>query len=291
MSGDEGLSRLRAANPVAQEQVDSWVGGDPDPELLARLLLIRASSRRGANVRSWMWRLRRHRAFAVVAVACLCILVAAPAYGIRELFFRSPELHFNSTLRAPPIIQRRFSDLFRGVPSTQMDPRVLPLSTRRVGSLVVGDQLVTLWVAPTAGGGFCEEFSGLGGGCHATRAEPSGPVSGDEQQPWLIDAALVRPSEARYFSVIFGAILSPSAAALEVVYEDGAYDLIPITWVSSPIDAGFFAFDVPLAHRTQGRRPASLTLLDASGSVIARNNEPAQALLVPSAPPPTKTSR
>jgi hypothetical protein len=64
---------------------------------------------------------------------------------------------------------------------------------------------------------------------------------------------------------------------VEVRFEDGESATTPITWVSSPVDAGFFVYEVPQAHWAPGHRPSMLILEDASGHELARNSEVARA--------------
>lgn len=67
-----------------------------------------------------------------------------------------------------------------------------------------------------------------------------------------------------------GSLLAPDAARLIVDYEDGASDEIPFTWVSPPIDAGFYVYEVPAEHRAFGHRAAVLRAVDAKGDDVVR---------------------
>ena len=53
-------------------------------------------------------------------------------------------------------------------------------------------------------------------------------------------------------------------------YEDGTEDRIPVTWVSKPIDAGFFAFNPPADKRAPGHRALAFVAVDANGNELAR---------------------
>lgn len=51
-------------------------------------------------------------------------------------------------------------------------------------------------------------------------------------------------------------------------FEDGEILEPPVTWVGAPIDAGFFAYDVPPARETSAGRAVSVDSVAADGSVI-----------------------
>jgi hypothetical protein len=63
------------------------------------------------------------------------------------------------------------------------------------------------------------------------------------------------------------------AARLEVTYQDGSRATVPFVWVTSPIRAGFFLFDLT-AHRRAGQRPVFVTLFDAQGRQLAERQLP-----------------
>lgn len=62
-----------------------------------------------------------------------------------------------------------------------------------------------------------------------------------------------------------GAVTDPETARVVLRYEDGKQDDVPFTWVSKPIDAGFFVFDPTPEHYGEGRRAAAFVALDARG--------------------------
>ena len=47
----------------------------------------------------------------------------------------------------------------------------------------------------------------------------------------------------------------------------------PVTWVSAPIDAGFFVYELPKEHWQAGHRPTALVLEDADGNELARDTQ------------------
>jgi hypothetical protein len=136
---------------------------------------------------------------------------------------------------------------------------------RRIAVLSVNGRGHVLLVVPTTEGGFCTSLSGPygGTGCPLTavvrgREGILAPdVIGDAGGPILFDG---------YFTF-------PSAARLLVTYQDGQRATIPFVWVTSPIRAGFFLYDLT-AHRRAGHRPAFVTLFDAYGRQLAERQLP-----------------
>jgi hypothetical protein len=70
--------------------------------------------------------------------------------------------------------------------------------------------------------------------------------------------------------VINGHTLISEAATVEIQYQDGEVAETSVVWVSAPIDAGFFIYEVPERHWGAGHRPSILVLEDAEGHELAR---------------------
>jgi hypothetical protein len=137
---------------------------------------------------------------------------------------------------------------------------------RRVSS----DWKVVVYAAPKARGGFCEEVEvevqggkarQLSAGCVDRTAVRSG-----------IDTTVgaFTLEEPR---LVTGSVLVHEAVVLALTFEDGTRETQPLTWISEPIDAAFFAFAVPLERLEEGHRPKALFALDANGREIAREEE------------------
>jgi hypothetical protein len=113
-----------------------------------------------------------------------------------------------------------------------------------------------LLVAPTTTGGFCKSLAGAYGGtaCLPNSARASNRLNsgliGDAGGPIAFD----------------GTFFDPRGTRLEVRYQDGRRNLIPIIWVDAPIRAGFFVFKIPSAQRHLGHRPLTLSLYSANGT-------------------------
>jgi hypothetical protein len=136
---------------------------------------------------------------------------------------------------------------------------------RRVAVLHVGGREHVLLVAPTAEGGFCTSLSGSygGTGCPLTavvrgdKGVLAPDIAGDAGGPILFNGYLTFANGVR----------------LEVTYQDGERATIPFVWVTSPIRAGFFIYDLT-GHRRAGHRPELVTLFDAAGRRLAERQLP-----------------
>jgi hypothetical protein len=135
-----------------------------------------------------------------------------------------------------------------------MAPGVLPHEARRICSVSIDGKEHVLWVAPTKQGGFCQQWSDFFGGCRADRN----------------DKFAKRIDVSGTPDVLGGSFFQAAGARLELSYADGTKDEIPFVWVSAPIEAGFYLYRVPDAHRLPGHRPTAVSLLDDDGKVLAR---------------------
>ena len=137
---------------------------------------------------------------------------------------------------------------------------------RRIAALHLNGRDHVLLVAPTAEGGFCTSLSGLYG---ATGCPLTAVVRGDQG---VLAPDLIGDASG---PIMFNGYLTfPNAARLRVTFEDGERATIPFVWVTSPIRAGFFLYDLT-AHRHAGHRPAFVTLFDGHGRQLAERRLPA----------------
>jgi hypothetical protein len=206
----------------------------------------------------------RSRSLAVVVAAALILgaLVAGPALGlqntIRDLLGRS-DVSFGDAPPAASVIKRDFDDMTTGAPKG-MNPNVIAGQTRLAGTFDFGGVKRRVWVAPTATGSFCYVLERVSGGCQAVRS------SGVK----LDGGFVLRPgASVPVMDKLAGRVFEPSAAALQVTFEDGTKIDLPFVYVSAPIDAGFFMYKPTAAQQQPGHRPASLALLDEQGTVLA----------------------
>jgi hypothetical protein len=223
----------------------------PGPDLL----------RSGPNDADWNDVLRRARqgrrrrhASAIV------VLIAAVAVGIASAYaFGHPIIDFGSAPKGPTKVVNDFGSLQVGAPPG-MAPGVLPHEARRITTVAFDGKQHVLWVAPTKQGGFCEQWSGSIGGCRANRHDKFAKRL-DVSSSYTAKGSL---------TVLGGSFFQSAGARLEVSYADGASAEIPFVWVTAPIDAGFYLYRVPDAHRVRATRPAAVSLLDDDGKVLAR---------------------
>ena len=120
----------------------------------------------------------------------------------------------------------------------------------------------TLYVAPRTAGGFCFLWTDYGGGC-ADPEDAAAATTDPEARPlgveWL----------AGDYATFTDGYVRGDAQTVEARFADGTSVTVPVTWVSAPIDAGFFAYVVPPAHQTtdrRSRRPSSVSTRTATSS-------------------------
>jgi hypothetical protein len=215
-------------------------------------------------------RARRPLARPIVLVAALVLaaLAVAPALGLHRQF-----VDFFEGESAPDRVETSFAELDIAAPPG-MAPGVIAEQARRVFRRRVSERhIVTIWAAPTKAGGFCAHSQireigggsrGGGGGCDRDRTlalAPGlvipGPISPDgtiQREPVIID----------------GHLAIREAESLEVRFENGESDEIPLVWISEPIDAAFFAYAVPREHWRPGFRPAFVIARDGDGRELAK---------------------
>jgi hypothetical protein len=188
--------------------------------------------------------------------ALLVVLFASPAFGILLDLIGRTNVPFHGAAKAPTRVQRTFFDMSVAAPRG-MGPQAIAAQTRRVG--VIGGR--ALFVAPTRNGGFCWVVEHAMGGCGDRRHVGVSAAWGLGQHG----------GGPLFVQRVAGTVTAPSAQTLWVEYADGATQQIPFVWVSKPIDAGFFHFAIPAAHRTGGGRAVSVIARDAKGRVVGRS--------------------
>jgi hypothetical protein len=169
-------------------------------------------------------------------------------------------LPFGSLEPAPTPVVKSFAGFDVAAP-TGMATGVIAGEARKVVDLRLstGKHWI-MWVAPTRSGGFC-----MPRGCDRDRVGPFSPGL-------VVPGPVSATGEILAPPVIFeGDTLIHGASTLRVDFEDGTSTRTPLVWVSPPIDAGFFVYEVPEGHWSAGHRPVALVLEDAEGKELARN--------------------
>lgn len=205
------------------------------------------------------------RLLLAVALPALVTVIVAPAFGVGR-----GVLPFFSGERAPTPVTTDFASLSTGAPPG-MDPGVIAAETRKVGVWRFEGKSHTLWVAPTRKGGFCFEWTQAAGGCDREGTVPLSPTGAmaPVRLPGEGGPEAVLKAHADGIPIwVAGHVSAKYADSVEIRFEDGGVARPDITWVSAPIDAGFFAYDIPAEHRVIGRRAVSVTAFDSHGNRV-----------------------
>lgn len=216
-------------------------------------------------------RMRTRRLALVAAMAAIASIIALPALGLPQKVVKL----FTSGEPAPARTEILFSTLDRGAPPG-LETRVIPGSARKAfdASLPEG-ATATLWLAPTADGGFCELIQlsgadgrlrgGAGPGC-ATRDTATG-------FGMIVPGPITPRGVAEGPLVVDGQATTEEAVAALIRFEDGTTAQAPLTWISQPIDAGFFVFGVPRSNWQAGHLPLEAQFVDSNGDAVGKPSQ------------------
>jgi hypothetical protein len=257
----EVFERLRAANPIA---------GSPE---LPSLELSAVGEAHVSLVPGRRW----VRPVLVLALLVATFFVVAPALGLRL-----PSLDFWSAEKASPEVVADFASMDTGAPRG-MGPGVIARQTRLVERVRVGGKLQELWVGQTRSGGYCVEWSQIGGGCDkhgvnpldvfgvaestlppSERSSPPTAHYGGEMKEYLEKMR----SHMKQIDIA-GDVKSKWSSSVEIRFADGTVLRPDIFWVGPPIDLGFFSYTVTPEHQQPGHGISSVVALDKDGNVVA----------------------
>jgi hypothetical protein len=203
---------------------------------------------------------RRRRTLGI-AIA-LAVLLATPAFALHRQV-----VDFFSSEEAPEAIQLDF-DKMRRVHEDARDrgfggPAIVPVGpAREVLAVTVEGERRPLWVVPAGGGGYCFRWHFM-----ASCGRIPGYASAEMK---IAGGGLSNEDGVEGLALVVGQVLAPEVHELEMLYQDGERAKIPFVWVSPPIDAGFYAFEVPEEHRRPGHLTFAVIGLDADGNEVAR---------------------
>jgi hypothetical protein len=187
-------------------------------------------------------------------------VLAAPT----ALALRGSIIDFFQSEPAPQRVVLDFAQLDVDAPRG-LETGVIAEQTRKIFERRGYDgRLFTLYAAPSRKGGFCTFLEGAagGGGCGPAYTVPVAPAI-------AIQGPITRDGVIRGGPVVVsGSVQISDGDAIELRYEDGTADRQQLTWVSQPIDAAFFVFDVEPGHWNADRRPEELVVLDADGRTL-----------------------
>jgi hypothetical protein len=210
------------------------------------------------------WRPPR-RVVLAAAVALAAAAVTAVAFGLPQTF-----IEFSKAPPAPQNVEAFFSGHNVAVPggvspSTKLGQArdIMTASFDAEHLDFAHPTLHTLYVAPREDGGFCYLWTGLGGSC-ADPENAAKATTDPAARPLGLESL-----ETDYVGFVTGWV-RPEAQTVEARFADGTNAAIPVTWVSAPISAGFFAYVVPDAHRTRSDSLTSVVALDGHGNAVDR---------------------
>ncbi|HEV8463293.1 MAG TPA: hypothetical protein VGQ38_21580 [Gaiellaceae bacterium] len=118
-----------------------------------------------------------------------------------------------------------------------------------------------LYVAPREDGGFCYLWTDLGGSCADTE-NAAKATTNPAARPLGLESL-----ENDYVGFVTGWVRA-GVQTLEARFADGTSVAIPVTWVSAPISAGFFAYVVTGKHLTRADALTSVVALDGTGNTV-----------------------
>jgi hypothetical protein len=219
--------------------------------------------------RSWDDVRRRARPvmtrWSVVPVAAA---IAAVAVGSAFALYRGGVDFFGAD-PAPERIQRDFDQMSAHLAEVEKlggPGFTIEGPAREAMRLQIDGEVRSLWVVPTREGTFCYRFW-FSASC----------LSPEYRRRVEIGAAGSATRDGEGWDWIYGPVLNQAVQEVELLYQDGARVRLPLVWVSAPIDAGFYAYDVPVEHERSGHLTAAVVGRDADGSVVAHRCLPLPA--------------
>jgi hypothetical protein len=189
-----------------------------------------------------------------VAAALTAIVVGS------ALAFYRDSIDFWSAPAAPERIVVDFRTM-RAIASPRLGLNVIPGEARRVAFFEIDGKRRGLFVAPTEDGGYCWRLHFVG------KCARTGPLQ--ESFGWGF-----LETDSGGAAWINGDFLDPDITRIEVEYEDGTTSAVPLVWVTAPIEAGFYSFDVPQEHRVAGHRAVAIRAFNDDGSEVVSREVP-----------------
>lgn len=128
---------------------------------------------------------------------------------------------------------------------------------REVMRVQVDAQTRPLWVVPTREGGLCFRLH-FAASC----------LTGERKHEARIGVTGLATSHGGSFQWLAGPVTDETVQEVDLVYQDGESVRVPFVWVSAPIGAGFYAYDVPEEHEQPGRLAVVLIGRDEDGKSV-----------------------
>lgn len=218
------------------------------------------------DVRRRARRMRLRTAALVLSTCLVAVVVAAPAVGLHR-----GVVDWFQTEPASDETQLEFLRFGVLVSSRMNRPEVIPNSAREVTTVQLSSGPTTLAVAPMKSGGFCWRWSGRGpgAGCVSERTVVDLRMPGVNAYALGV-SGVFEGSQQGLPLVVSGNLLETDIERLVLEHEDGGSVELPVVWVSAPIDAGFYLYEIPERNRVRARRAVALAGYDREGKLVAR---------------------
>jgi hypothetical protein len=229
------------------------------------------------EARASRFSLHRPRKHFKLILACAVVLLAAACgasiVAVRTVYFKSAPRPFQSAIYS-------FASI-GGPPGTPANKPSVVAEPRRVLTLALSNGATdALWVAPTVDGNYCFDTQEVIGDPDAigTGLDWGGmsdnPGCGKHDRALDVGYDIKIPAKSSHgrFLILGGSGLR-NAGSMEVRYEDGSSTSAPTVYVTSPVDASFFMFEIPIIHAVRGHRPKELILRARGGSILASDRE------------------
>jgi len=265
------IKLLASANPVPPGSLSTVAAERADGLLVA----LRANQVVLPRLR--LSRQMRRVSVVVAAVAVLAtVMVATPAWAlVRDV------LPFAHQPTASSSVRVVFSRMHLGTP-----PGGLPAGMsfavsddiREIDQSTLDGKTETLWVAPATGRfNFCWLWLPTFGGSCGSSAQPIGyvwesvPAHSPDQPAQTTD---LPPDYRGVTYLIAGYALSPAISDVVIRFSDGSTVHPRTVWVSAPINAGFFAYNVPADQQSSQNHASAIDGYDQNGKLVTEHRLP-----------------
>lgn len=235
------------------------------PDLLAERFSALANQLDDSDWREVRQRARtvRRQLLVIPIAATIAVVAVGSAFALYRGF-----VDFLSAEPAPERVQLDFELLRKHTADTSArfgGPAFTPQGpAREVMRAEIDGEARALWVVPTREGGFCYRL-GSAMSC----------VTPDIQGREPVDFGGQATADGAGLAWLFGYVSDDAVQKVELLYQDGARVPVPFVWVSTPINGGFYAYDVPRQHEQPGRLPMAVIGSDDDGSAVALKCLPA----------------
>jgi len=216
---------------------------------------------------------RRPVVLGLVAVGALAVVFAAtPAWAlVRDI------LPFWSQPSAPQSVKHDFSTFDNPLVPPNMTPGADAADAREVMQADFGGATHTLYVSPAKNNGYCFEWSDSVGGCNTIPDQvpmdisemPVLPHDGSQPPATTLPESEMRDLELHGVTYwLTGDAVSPTVTNVVIHFSDGTTVEPEITWISAPINAGFFTYEVPNDKQSATDHVTEVDAYDANGNLV-----------------------